>query len=218
MKIQNQIKNDLPRPTGRGIEVKNKMINKLTNPRLRRLNVVVNGFHSRVPNTTKEFSRTPEVSFPKVSSKPRMFLKKLVSTITLKQLKSHANTHSRGHLNKQVDVVSPNIELINLEPFSVSNLPKEEFTIHPQPVKLEGVSCVFNFPHKVEGVLSEAMLPRFQIHFLSPKSTGDTAHANFSVYFEESSISTLPNSQTEELNLMEDGDSSPNLKVWVSSP
>ena len=191
------------------------MINKLTNPRLRRLNVVVNGFHSRVPNTTKEFSRTPEVSFPKVSSKPRMFLKKLVSTITLKQLKSHANTHSRGHLNKQVDVVSPNIELINLEPFSVSNLPKEEFTIHPQPVKLEGVSCVFNFPHKVEGVLSEAMLPRFQIHINSPEYS-----SNYIQVFISGGLESRPSdtNQLKELNLMEDGDSSPNLKVWVSSP
>lgn len=191
---------------------------KLTNPRLRRSNVVINSVHSCVPDTTKEFSRTPEVSFPKVSSKPRMFLKKLISTVTLKQLKSHTNTHSRRHLNKQVNMVSPNVKLINFEPFSVSNLPKEEFTIHPQPVKLEGVSCVFNFPHEVEGILSEAMLPRFQIHFSSPKSTGDTAHANFAFSFKESSISTLLDNQLKELNLMEHGDSSQNLKVWVSSP
>jgi len=195
------------------------MVNKLTNPRLRRSNVVINSFHSCVPDTTKEFSRTPEVTFPKVSSKPRMFLKKLVSTITLEQLKSHANTHSRGHFNKQVDMVSPNVEFINLKPFSVSNLPQEEFTIHSQPVKLEGISCVFNFPHEVEGILSEAMLPRFQIHFSSPETLiRSKVLTMLGFNFKEPSISASFTNTSKELNLMEHGDSSPNLKVWVSSP
>jgi hypothetical protein len=191
------------------------MVNKLTNPRLRRLNVMVNSVNSRVPDTTKEFSRTPEVSFPKVSSKPRMFLKKFVSTVTFKQLKSKANAHSGGHLNKQVNMISPNVEFINLEPFSVSNLPNEKLTIHPQPIKLEGVSCVFNFPHEVEGVLSEAMLPRFQIHINSPEYS-----SNYIQVFISGGLESRPSdtNQLKELNLMEDGDSSPNLKVWVSSP
>ena len=191
---------------------------KLTNPRLRRLNVVVDSFHGCVPDTTKEFPRTPEMSFPKVSSKPRMFLKKLVSTISLKQLKSHANTHSRGHLNKQVNMVSPDVELINFEPFSVSNLPEEKLTIHPQPVKLEGVSRIFNFPHKVEGILSEAMLPRFQIHFSSPETLiRNKVLTMLAFYFEEPSISASSTNTFKELNLMEHCDSSQNLKVWVSS-
>ncbi len=191
------------------------MIDKLTNPRLRRLNVVVNGFHSCVPDTTKEFSRTPEVTFSKVVSKPRVFFEKLIRAITLKQLKSHANTHSGRYLNKQVDVISPDIEFINFEPFSVSNLSKEEFTIHPQPVKLEGVFCVFNFPHKVEGVLSKAMLSRFQIHVNSPEYSSNYIHQ-----FISRGLGSNPNSLNtqKELNLMGHGDSSPNLKVWVSSP
>lgn len=188
---------------------------KLTNPRLRRLNVVVNSFHSCVPDTTEEFSRTPEVTFPEVSSKPRMFFKKLIRAITLKQLKSHTNTHSRGHLNKQVDVISPNVEFINLEPFSVSNLPNEEFTIHPQPVKLEGIHCIFNFPDKMEGILSKAVFPRFQIHINAPEYS-----SNYIQSFISRGLGSNPNSLNiqKELNLMEHGDSSPNLKVWVSSP
>ena len=154
------------------------------------------------------------MSFSKMSSKPGMFLHQHPGRKSLEQLKSQTNIHSRGHLNKQVDMINSNIEFINFEPFSVSYLSQEKLTIHSEPVKLEGISCIFNFPHEVEGILSEAMLPRFQIHFSSPKP----AHANLIVYFEEPSIQALPNSQIQELNLMEDGDSSPNLKVWVSSP
>jgi len=195
-----------------------KKMLKLTNPRLRRSNVVINSIHSCISDASKEFSRTPEVSFSKMSSEPRMFLHQHPRRKTLKQLKSQTNTHRWRHLNKQVDVINSDIEFINFEPFSISHLPQEKLTIHSKPVKLEGISCVFNFPHEVECILSEAMFPRFQIHFSSPKSAEDKAHANLNVYFEEPSIQALLNSQTEELNLMEHGDSSPNLKVWVSSP
>ena len=191
---------------------------KLTNPRLRRSNVMLNSFSSCISNTSKEFSWTPEMSFPEIVSQARMLLHQSESAIPFEQLQSFANANSWWYLNKQMDMVNSNMELINFEPFSVSNLPKEELTIHPQPIKFERVFGIFNFPHKVEGILSEAMLPRFQIHFLSPKSAGDKADANLMVYFEESSISTSPNTQQKELNLLEDGDSSPSLKTWVSSP
>src|SRR3989344_5176539 len=191
---------------------------KLTNPRLRRNNVMLNSFSSCISDATKELSRTPEMSVSEMISKPGMFLKKFKGTITLKQLQSFANTHSGGELNKQVDMINSYMEFINLKSFSVSNLPEKEFTIHPQPIKFEGVFGILNFPDKMESILSKAVFSGFQIHFLSPKSTGDKAHANLTVYFEEPSIQALPNSQTKELNLMEDGDSSPNLKIWVSSP
>lgn len=148
------------------------------------------------------------MSFSKVVSQPRMFLKKFKGAVSFKQLKSHTNTHGRGHFNKQVNMIDTDVKFINFEPFSVSDLPQEKLTIHPEPVELKRVFSIFNFPHEVECVLSEAMLPRFQIHFLSPKLTGDTAHANLNVYFEEPSIQALPNSQTKELNFMENGDSS----------
>jgi len=191
---------------------------KLTNPRLGRFDVVVNSFDSCITDTPKEFSRTPKMSFSKMVSQPRMFFEKLKGAVTFKQLKSLANTHNRGHLNKQMDMVDSNIEFINLEPFSISHLPQEKFTIHPESVKLEGVFSIFNFPNKMESILSEAMFSGFQIHFSSPKSAGDSAHANFTFSFEEPSIQALPNSQTKELNFEVNGDSSPNLKVWVSSP
>ena len=158
------------------------------------------------------------MSIPKVISKPRMFFEKSKGTISLKQLKGFANTHSGGQLNKQVDMVNSDVQLINFTFLPVSNLPKKELTIHSEPIKLEGVFSIFNFPDKMESILSKAMFSGFQIHFLSPKSAGDKAHANLNVYFEEPSIQALPNSQTKELNLLRDCDSSPNLKVWISSP
>ena len=155
----------------------------------------------------------------KMVSKPGMFLHQLESTVTFEQLQSFADTHGNWHLNEEMDMVNSDMKFINFEPFSVSNLPQEKLTIHPNNLKLERISRIFNFPDKMESILSEAMFSGFQIHFLSPKPTrGDKAHANLTVYFEEPSIQALPNSQTKELNLMENGDSSQNLKVWVSSP
>ena len=156
--------------------------------------------------------------FSKVVSQPGMFLHQTKGTISLKQLKSLADTYRRRKLHKQVDVVNSDVQFVDFALLSVSNLPQEKLTIHLQPIKLEGISCIFNFPHKVEGILSEAMLPFFQFHFLSPKSAGDRAHANF--VFSSRGLGSNPSSFKDqiELNLMEDGDSSPNLKVWVSSP
>ena len=94
-----------------------------------------------------------------------MLLHQLESTVTFEQLQSFANTHSDGHLNEEMDMIKSNVEFINFEPFSVSNLPEEEFTIHPQPIKLKGVFGIFNFPDKMESILSESMFKILQIHF-----------------------------------------------------
>jgi len=145
-------------------------------PRLRRFNVVVNSFSGCISDTSKKFSRTPEMSFSKMSPEPGMFLHEHPRRKSLKQLKSHANTHCRGHLNKQVDMVNSDVEFINFEPFSVSHLPQEKFTIHFEPIKLKGISCIFNFPDKMESILSEAVLPRFQIHFSSPEHSPNYVH------------------------------------------
>lgn len=192
---------------------------KLTNPRLRRFNVVVNSFDGCVSNATKEFSRTPEVSMSKMSSKPGMFFEKFKGTVAFKKLKGFANTHRRGKLNKQVYVVSSDVQLINLAFPSISNLPDEKLTIHFQPIELKGTHCIFNFPHEVEGILSEAMLPRFQIHFQSSETLiRNKVLTMLGFNFKEPSISAPHTNISKELNLLEDGDSSPNLKVRVSSP
>ena len=142
------------------------------------------------------------MSFSKMVSQPRMFFEKFKGAVFFKQLKSHANTHRRGHLNKQMNMINTNVKLINFEPFSVSYLPQEKFTIHFEPVKLKGVFGIFNFPHKVEGVLSKAMLPRFQIHFLSPEHSSNYVHQ-----FISGEIVSRPSDSNPltELNLMEHG-------------
>jgi hypothetical protein len=187
---------------------------KLTNPRLRRFNVVGNSFSSCISNTPKELSRTPEVSFSEIFLEPFMFFKKFKGCVAFKELEGLANTNSWGEFNKEMDMISSNIEFINLEPSSISNLSNEKLTFHPESVKLEGISCVFNFPDKMESILSEAMLPRFQIHFSSPDH-----RSNYDHEFISGGLVSRPSdsNHSEELNF-EDGDSSQNLKVWVSSP
>ena len=190
---------------------------KLTNPRLRRSNVVLNSFGSCIPNTPKEFSWTPEMSMSEMVSQPRMFLHQTEGAITFEQLQSFANADSNWHLNEEMDMINSDVEFINFESLPVSNLPQEKLTIHSKPIELKGIFSIFNFPNKMESILSEAMLPRFQIHFLSPKSAGDKAHANLT--FNSGGLVSRP-SDTNHLEILnfEDGDSSQNLKVWVSSP
>jgi hypothetical protein len=157
------------------------------------------------------------MSISKMVSQPRMFLHQPESTVSFEQLQSFANTHSDWHLNKEMDVVNSNVKFINFEPLPVSNLPQEKLTIHSKPIELKGIFSIFNFPDKMESILSEAMFSGFQIHFLSPKSAGDKAHANFG--FNSEGLVSRP-SDTNHLEILnfEDGDSSQNLKVWVSSP
>ena len=108
------------------------------------------------------------------------------------------------------------MEFINFEPFFVSHLPQEKFTIHSKSIELEGVFGIFNFPDKMESILSKAMFSGFQIHFSSPKLT-DRAHANLTFNSEGLISRPSDSNHVTELNF-EDGDSSQNLKVWVSSP
>ena len=182
------------------------------NPRLRRVNVVSNGFSSCVSDAAKEFSGTPEMSFLEIVSQPRMFLQQTESTVTFEKLKSFANAHRWRQLNEEMDVVNSDVKFINFTSFTISNFSDKEFTIHSNSIELHGVSSILAFPHEVESILSKAMLSRFQVHFLSP-----IAHAKFSLVSGglESNPSLSRNSK--QLNF-EDGDSSQNLKVWVSSP
>jgi hypothetical protein len=97
------------------------------------------------------------------------------------------------------------MEFINFEPFFVSHLPQEKLTIHPKPAKLKRVFGIFNFPDKMESILSKAMFSGFQIHFLSPEHSSNYVH-----WFISGGLVSRPSDSThlEELNLMEDGDSS----------
>src|SRR3989344_4843769 len=52
------------------VSIDKMLKNKLTNPRLRRSNVVLDGFSSCISYAAKEFSRTPEMSASKMVSQP----------------------------------------------------------------------------------------------------------------------------------------------------
>ena len=195
------------------------MLKKLTNPRLRRFNVVVNSFSGCVTNATKEFSRTPEMSLSKVISQPRMFSEKAESTVAFKQLKSFAHAHRRRKFNKQVDVINSDVQLINFASSSVSDLSDKKLTIHSEPIELKGIHCIFNFPDKMESILSEAVLPRFQIHFKSSETLIRNKVLTM-LSFNSGGLVSRPSfiNNSQEINLMEGGDSSQTLKDWVSSP
>ena len=185
------------------------------NPRLRRSNVVSDSFTGCIADAAKELSRTPKVSFSEIVSQPRMFSQKLKGRVTFKQLESFADTHRRRKLNKQVNMVNSDVEFVNLEPFFVSNLSQEKFNIHPNSVKLHRIFGVFAFPHKVESVLSEAVLPSFQIHFLSPEHS-----SHYIQQFNSGGLESRPSvsNQLTELNLWNNDNSSLGLKAEVSLP
>ena len=193
------------------------MLTKIS-PRLGRFNIVSNSFAGCVANTPKEFSRTPEVSSLENFPQPRMFLQEFVSRITFEQLQSSANTHCGWHLNKQVDVINSNVQLINFESILVGSLPDKKLAIHSNPIEFHGVSSILALPNKVESILPETMFKTFQIHFFTPKLTRNiTAHANFNNLVHGDSINPLDINKLQELNV-EDGNSSRCLKAGVSLP
>ena len=195
-----------------------KMLSK-TNPRLRRVDVVSNSFGSCITNAPEELSRAPEMSFPKILLQPRMFPQQLEGAIAFEQLQSPTNTHSRRQLNKQVDVVEGNMQLVDFTSITPSSCVKNPLAINPHAKKLHRVHGIFTFPNKVESVLSERMFPGFQIHFFPPaKLTRNPAHANFTNLFAKGSTSEpFHINNFLELNFG-DGNSSLWLKPEVSLP
>ena len=204
--------NKMNHPALKGEVSINKMLT-LTNPRLRRFDVVVNSFGSCVADAPKEFSRTPEVPFLEIPSEPRVFLQQTESTVSFEQLKSLADTHSSWHFNKQMDVVNSDVKFVDFTALPVSNLPDEELTIHSDAIELHRIHGIFAFPHEVESILSKGMLGTFQIHFTSPE------HSSHYIQFNSGGLGSNPSlaNHSEILNF-EDGDSSIGLKAEVSSP
>ena len=157
------------------------------------------------------------MSFSKMVSQPRMFSKKFKGGISFKQLKSPANTNSGREFDEEMHMVNSDVQFINFESISDCNLSYENFTINPNKLELEGVSCIFRFPDKMESILSEAVFKTFQIHFFAPKARASKkAHANFTNLVQEGKFNPL---DIKELNIIkEDGNSSLCLKTEVSLP
>ena len=152
------------------------------------------------------------MSFSEVLPQPRMLVQKLKGRISFKQLKSSANTHARRELDKQMHMVNSDVKLIDFTTLFDCNFVDKPFTIHLEPIKLKGVHCIFNFPDKMESILSEGMFKTFQIHFLSPEDSTNYLRN----LFQEGTVYPL---YTEELNInKEDGNSSLCLKAEVSLP
>jgi len=71
----------------------------------------------------------------------------------------------------------------------------------------------------VESILPEGMIKRLQIHFLSPAQSRarELMLSKFS-FFIEGNVSPLSFKEFQELNLVEEGNSSLGLKAGVSLP
>lgn len=187
------------------------------NPRLRRADVMLNSFSSCISNTPEEFSRAPEMPVLEIISQPRMLSHQLESTIPFEQLQCFADRHCWRQLNKQMHMVNSNMKLVDFTIIFDCNLADESFTINLQPKKLEGIHSIFNFPDKMESILSEGMFKTFQIHFFAPKTLArNKVHTKFVNLFHEEGTNPLYN---QELNInKEDGNSSLCLKAEVSLP
>jgi len=99
------------------------------------------------------------------------------------------------------------------------NLSNKSLAVNFDSEKLEWVPGIFTFPDKMESILSEGVFKTLQIHFFSPKLTQkNTAHANFFGLVHGDSINPLDINKHQELNLVEQGNSSLGLKAEVSLP
>jgi hypothetical protein len=147
-------------------------------PRLGRGNVMLDSFSSCVANTPEKFSRAPKVPFSEILPKPRMLLHDFESRVSLKKLQCPADRHCGGKFNKKMDVVSSNMQLINLASISECSLPNKSLAIRFNSMELERVPSIFRLPHKVEGILPEGMAKGLKVHFFAPPSIARSkAHA-----------------------------------------
>lgn len=199
------------------VSYKEKMLSQ-TNPRLRRNDVMFHSFASCVTDASEKLSRTPKVSFSEILSQPDMFAQKHVGRITLKQLQCLANTHRRRQLNKKMDVVNSDVQLVDFTPIFPSSSVENSFAVCSNTKELEWVSGIFRFPDKMESVLSERMFSGLKFHFFAPaKPAGNKAHANFAKF--NSGGATAPSfyNNFTQLNIG-DGNSSLGLNAEVSLP
>ena len=188
-------------------------------PRLGRVDVMLNSFGSCISNAAKEFSWTPEMPVGKVIPQPRMLLHQFESTVPFKQIQCFADRHCWRQFNKQVDMVNSDVKLVNFTSMLDCNLSNKSFAINFQPIKLEWVHSIFNFPYEMECILPEGMFKTFQIHFFAPNLAENlTAHAKFVYLVHGDRNNPLDINKSQELNLVEEGNSSLGLKAEVSLP
>lgn len=128
-----------------------------------------------VSYASKEFSRTPQVSIPKVFSQPRMLLEKLDCRSSLEKLKCLRNTHRMWNLDEQMDVVRHNLQLIDNEPVFLRDIAQKLLAMLPNNLKLEGILRILRLPHKVESILSNtvAVIPYSFLHFTHLRHGGE---------------------------------------------
>jgi len=158
------------------------------------------------------------MSLSEVVSQPWMLLKKFIGRIAFKQLQSPADTYGCWYFNKQMHMITGNMQFVNAKPMSFGNLPYENFTIPSDQIKLHRISGIFGLPHKVESVLSERVFGTSQIHFSPPKKpTRNPAHANFMNFAGDSTSESLHINNFTELNIGY-GNSSLCFKAEVSLP
>src|SRR3989344_735568 len=137
---------------------------------------MLDSLSSCISNASEEFSWTPEMSCSKIISQPRMLLHQSESRITFKQLKGFTNRHCWRQFNKQVDMVNSDVKFVNFTSMFESNFSNKSLAINFQSIKFEGVHSIFNFPDKMEGILSEGMFKLLQIHFLTPEYSSHYIH------------------------------------------
>ena len=204
-------------PALKGEVSRNKMLSQ-TSPRLRRNNVMFHSVASCISNASKKFSRAPEMSLGEILPQPGMFMQQFEGTVTFEQSQCFTNAHRRRQLDKQMDVVNSDVQLIDFTPISPSSRVQNSFAVNPDSEKLHRVFGILRFPDKMESILSERMFSGFQIHFFAPaKSAGNEAHANFAKFSSGGATAPLVSNQFKELNI-EDGNSSLGFKTEVSLP
>jgi len=188
-------------------------------PGLGRADVMLNSFGSCISNASEKLSGAPKMPMGKVVSQPRMLLHESESRISFEQLQCFANTHGWRQLNKQMHMVDSDVQFVNLASIPNCNFADESFAVNSNPIKLEGIHCIFGLPNQMESILPEGMAETLQIHFFAPKvKASKKAHANFVKFSSRGSTSEpLYANKLKELNFW-GGNSSIGLKAEVPLP
>ncbi len=146
------------------------------------VDVSLDYLRGNVPYRTKKLTRTPKMPFSKMLTQPRMLPKKFVGTTSFKQLKSLGNTHSGSYLDKQMDMVRLDLELVDFHVPLLGNFSQKLFAMLSNCLKPKWVSRVLGLPHKMVSVLTDTVpIVAKSFHFILPPRFFCGAYANLRV-------------------------------------
>ncbi len=158
--------------------ISGKLIIRQTPASLAARNVALDNIPTYVAYGAKKFSSTPKPGH--VFGQVREVSSQNTRRNSLKKLQSLANRHTRRTLNKQMDMIRQDLQLVNHKTIPNSHKAQSAFTNLPEVKVFEQRPRLVRLPNQMVSILTNRMLKtsQIQLHFRCLHATKNIAHAN----------------------------------------